>query len=47
MSSRVGGAQMPPPGSELIGPAGLAAIEARIAELDDVSCDAAPPVCSP
>jgi hypothetical protein len=46
MSTRVTGEQMPPIGTTLIDPTGLAAVKRWIDSLDGTRCDAQPPTCS-
>lgn len=47
MSRRGAGEQMPPVGTSIIDPAGIAAVSAFIGALDGTTCNAAPPNCSP
>jgi hypothetical protein len=45
MSARTAGEQMPPLGTEMVDPSGLAAVRAWIDSLDPSACDGAPPTC--
>jgi hypothetical protein len=47
MSRRGAGEQMPPIGTEVVDPTGLAAVKAWINSVDSTDCDESPPVCAP